>query len=150
MSTVGGGGVPHLPSIILPTTGPCPSWDGGTPSPSHNTFTGPMFFLEAGGTPVPGRGYPGTGWSAPYPGLDGVPPPPCPQERLCLDMLCHGWYASCRFPQEDFLILFCSYLHTIWRSKLHIQSKLIKINVFKHTSRGITHCYWQKSLVWMC
>ena len=41
---------------------------GGTPSASQNTSTGPMSFL-VGCTPVPGGGYP-------WPGQDGVPPPP--------------------------------------------------------------------------
>ena len=52
LSTPGGGGggvLPHLHPIILPLV-PCPFW-GSTPSPSHNTSTGPMSFL--GGTPSP-------------------------------------------------------------------------------------------------
>ena len=44
-----GSGVPYpWPGVPHPDLGhtPCPFW-GGTPSPSHNTSTGPMFFLGA-------------------------------------------------------------------------------------------------------
>ena len=61
-----------------------------------------------------------TSWRTPLSktGQDGVPPPPpgwdrerwgahpTPQYRLCLDRLRRGRYASCSFPQEDFLVLF--------------------------------------------
>ena len=38
----GGGGMPHLHPVIFPVV-PCPFW-GSTPSPSHNTSTGPRSF----------------------------------------------------------------------------------------------------------
>ena len=121
-----------------------------TPSPSHNTSTGPMFFLRGtpwlvpgsfsgeypsnrwgylsnrqgvpqshGGTPVPGGatyvlGYTPdrTGWCSPPPARTvwGTSPArigwgnPPPQNRLCLNRLRHGWYASCSFPQEACLV----------------------------------------------
>ena len=99
---------------------------GGTPSPSNNTSTGPMFFpgctpvtgprsLPAG---VPGGGYPSPRWGTPsQPGQEGVLPwpgmrypmsgqdgVPTLRDRLCLDMLCRGRYASCGF-QHDCLVL---------------------------------------------
>ena len=88
----GGGGVYPLHPTILPLVS-CP-FQGGTPSPSHNTSTGPMSF--PGDTPVTGpRSLPGgtPGWvppsqvrmgypplarsgcGTPQPGKDGVPPP---------------------------------------------------------------------------
>ena len=99
--------------------------EGGTAFPSHNTSTGPMYSISISwyfhwshvlsggypsdwlphdgvhpgqvrwGTPTAGKGYlpqPGIGYSSP--------------DRLCLDRLCRGWYASCGFPQEDFLVMF--------------------------------------------
>ena len=35
----------------------------------------------------------------------GNPPPPPTQHRLYLDRLCRWRYASCGFPQEDFLVI---------------------------------------------
>ena len=37
---------------------------------------------------------------SPQPGQDGI----SLWDRFCLDRLCHGWYASCNFPQEDCLV----------------------------------------------
>ena len=84
-----GGGLPHLhPIILLPCCMPFLGGGVGTPSPSHNTSTGPMPFL--GGTPVPGRGrvpqscsgvptmgYPSvrSGWGTPWLGQPPLPPP---------------------------------------------------------------------------
>ena len=53
----------------------CSNLGGGTPSPSHNTSTGPMSFL--GSTPVTGpRSQTGGTWDRvpPWPGQDGIPP----------------------------------------------------------------------------
>ena len=85
---------------------------GGTSSPFLNTSTGLMSFL--GGTPVTGprslpRGVPKsqTG-QVPDGGHPKMGYPPArdgyPQDRICLDRLCSGWYASCGFPQEDCLV----------------------------------------------
>ena len=74
-------------------TGVCLSTSGGvTPSPSHNTSTGPMSFL--GGYPsdwshVPAREYPG--WGTPWPGMGY--PPGIGQQMEYFDMW--RWYASC-------------------------------------------------------
>ena len=59
--TRGGGEWPHLNPIIFLLVPWCPFWGGGgfTPSPSHNTSTGPMSFWGVPwGTPHPGMGYP--------------------------------------------------------------------------------------------
>ena len=89
---------------------------GGTPSPSHNTSTGPMSFLSwLIHIPIIVPLVPGT----PYQGLDGVPPshlglhggnwmgyPPVSDwVTPHLGWLYRGQYASCGFPQEDFLVL---------------------------------------------
>ena len=83
---------------------------GVTPSPSHNTSTGPMSFI--GGTPVTGSRsllggtpWPGQDGVPPptQPGQDGVPPPsqdrmgyPPPRDRTSKEYLLHGGqYASC-------------------------------------------------------
>ena len=82
-------------------TGVCPSTVRGgggrlTPSPSHNTSTGPISFLgstpvtglrslRGGGTPMPGRG------STPY---WGTPHPPRKEQQSVL-LLSGGRYASC-------------------------------------------------------
>ena len=64
--------------------------------------------------PVPGRGYPSPRWVVPilgrgYPSPRQVKyPPPLPGSDL--DRLCRGRYASCSFPQEDFLVAF-----SIWQ-----------------------------------
>ena len=71
-----------------------------------------MGYLKPGqdGIPPPA----GSGWGTlPHPSQVriGYPPPPSqvrtgylPQARLRYDMLCRGWYASCGFPREDFLV----------------------------------------------
>ena len=66
-----------------PGVTPTPSWDGVPPGQ-----------VRMGGT---------SRWGTPVLGWGTVPPPP-PQDRLCLDRLCFGRYASCGFPQEDFLV----------------------------------------------
>ena len=85
---------------------------GLTPSPSHNTSTasGPMCLMRGCpshrwvGHASPGLGYPParSGCGNP-PGQVRMGNPP-PKERLCLDRLCPGWYASCGFSQVDFLV----------------------------------------------
>ena len=113
------------------STGPM-SFLGGTPSPSHNTSTGPMSFLGGvnpsdwsqvpsrgvpqsqagypsprGGTPVLGYPQSQDRMGTPLPNQDRMgypPPPPLPRDRLCLDLLRCGRYASCGFPQEDCLL----------------------------------------------
>ena len=96
----GGGGLSHLHPIILPLV-PCPFW-GGTP------VTGPR---SGWGEGYPIMGYPpGQRWVTPQAGMGypparvRVPTPPPSRDRLCLDRLCRGRYASCGFPQEDFLV----------------------------------------------
>ena len=82
-------------------TGVCLELCRGTPSPSHNTSTGPMSFLRypsdwsqvpppegypstrLGGYPVPGREYPSPG----------------------VDRLCRGQFTSYGFLQKDFLVV---------------------------------------------
>ena len=95
---------------------------GGVPRPGSRWAEVPQPGLSPrqGSTPVRsysqmgGGGYPNQGGGTPWPELDGVPHiinwmgiAPLLQER---DMpgqvirLCRGRYASCGFPQEDFLV----------------------------------------------
>ena len=94
----GGRGTPS-PSHNTPT-GPMSFW-GGTPSPSHNTSTGPMYFLGVPQWLVPGPG--------PFLGVPqfqlGLPQSQMWGYPICLDRLCHRRYASYGFRQEDFLVI---------------------------------------------
>ena len=102
----------------------------GTPSHGCGTSLHPR---SGWGYPLPGMGSPlaRSGWGYPQPRM-GYPPgqvrmggnhdggtpwpwmstpspshgwdTPSPQDRLCLDRLCRGQYASCGFPQENFLV----------------------------------------------
>ena len=82
----GGAGLPHLHPIILPLV-PCP-------------FQGVPQSQMGGGTPVQ-DGYPlaRSGWGTPQDRMGK------PLASLRLDRLCCGRYASCGFPQEDFLVV---------------------------------------------
>ena len=100
-------GVTPVPSGEIPQSQTVPGWV--PPWPDQD---GVPLARTGWGTPQPGHD-----GVAPWQGQDGVPPgqdwgtpPPgqvrlgYPQGRLCLGRLCHGWYASCGFPQEDFLV----------------------------------------------
>ena len=68
---------------------------GGTPSPSHNTSTGPMSF--PGGTPVPGEGVPQYQDELPplpQPGQSGQDGVPSRKEQQIERLLHGGRYAS--------------------------------------------------------
>ena len=111
-------GVPH-PSCNT-STGPM-SFPGGTPSPSHNTSSPcplwgePQSFSprwgypspRQGGYPCPGQGIPQSqdGMGYPWPGQDGVNPPPPPSQDSCT------CYAVGRMPlavpQEHCLVFLC-------------------------------------------
>ena len=112
-STTGG----YIFSFICQSTPGGVPWDGVPPLPSQvrlGYFPGQVRMGGWGSlgwvTPQPGQ----VGVS-PQSGQDGVPPPPAemghthppppPQDRLYLDRLCRGRYASCGCPQEDFLVL---------------------------------------------
>ena len=78
-----GGKVPHIHHIT---------------SASHNNSTGPRSIQGV----LQDRDSSMTGWGTHLQDNMGYP---TPRDKLCLDMLCPGWYASCGFPQEDFLVL---------------------------------------------
>ena len=84
---------------------PSPRWGGystprGIPQDRDSPWSGSL--SQDLGTPLPltnkGLGYlsPSQDYST-----------PTPWDRLCLDRLCCGQYASCRFPQEDCLVTTC-------------------------------------------
>ena len=73
------------------------------------------------------------GWGNPWPGQDGVPPPP--RNRICLDKLCCGRYASCGFPQEDCLVAF--------RSRRHLgNTDFLKKKIY------LRWWYWRNAIQW--
>ena len=84
LSTIAGGGVPHLadwgggPHPVLTEGYPHPSWQGGTPSGWFGGGTPSQVRKGEGGLPCQdwmGVIHPiGTGLGTPHSGLDGVPP----------------------------------------------------------------------------
>ena len=82
-----------------------------------------------------------TGVFSPQPGQDGVPYPQArtglpPQDRLCLDRLCCGQYASCGFLQEEILSTLAtskytevSFLNKVWDSLLLVLKGVTKLHV---------------------
>ena len=108
-----GEGLPHLHPIIFPLV-PCPFWgthlhpiilplvicpfwrDTPVTGPRRSEYLSPRW----GRYPSPRQG------RFPHSGQDGVPAQPglgypFPRDRLRLDRLCRGRYASFGFPQED-------------------------------------------------
>ena len=98
-----GGGVPTLARV-----GTYLGWGGGA-----------VPTLGRVGVTYPGRGY--LSWARGYlPWLGGISlgggrVPTLDRGVPTLDRLCHGQYASCGFPQEDFLVfsIFCLF---VWES----------------------------------
>ena len=89
---------------------------GGTLFPSHNTSTGPMSFLG-----IPSQ------WS------QGVPPP---WDRLCLDRLYCGRYASHGFPQEDCLVIWTT------RKSSCVNARGIPTAVYQVLLGGVPPPHW--------
>ena len=133
-------GVPHLDPIILPLVScpflggyPIQSWTDGYPVKEWMGYLHPVnCFIWYGGTsllgldrripPPPNQDWIGyfssrQNWmEVPYPpsGLDGVDIPTPPSGTgWHLVRLCRGWYASCGFPQEDFLVYVLSTVHLL-------------------------------------
>ena len=93
----------------------------GVPPPNRTRLDGipPVWDRTDGVPPIQDR----TGWGTPSEtGQDGVPS--TPGDRLCLDWLRHGQYASCGFPQEDFLLFKINF-----RIVDHKRSEVLKCNI---------------------
>ena len=116
---------------------PHPGLKGGAP-PARTRF-GTLWLGLAWAGRVPIQSEPELDGGTPQQGLDGSIPPP--REQLDLDRLCRGQFASCGFPQEDFLM----FSSTFDNSSLPPGKKIPKLihllyqstepNKFKHHGR---------------
>ena len=120
------GGYPSHWSLVLSDGYPSPGQ--GVPQSQQEGYPSPRQGVPEVHSLITGQGYPSSGvplwpgqdWVSPRQERTGVPPPPgqdktgVPQAMTRVphsprDWLCRGRYASCGFPQEDFLVLksFC-------------------------------------------
>ena len=94
----------HLTRVSL-----CPRGRGRSPGQIPVPDVGTPI-LPDGGTPL---------------GLDGGLPPPPRGNGWQLDRLCRGQYASCGFPQEDFLVVSSIYLETFLCNKILLRDHFV-------------------------